>query len=1012
MRIQTIYRKGNILLLLAFSAALVIIVCASLICSYSASDITENLPDNASIEIVEVMANNKSAFINSDGLVCDYAIIRNSGDTEITLNGWGLSDRTYEIRFTFPDIILLPDEQFPIFFPGKEKYLSDSKELYTNFGISSSGEILSLFSPQGEIIQTIHVPASGKNEAYVQQNGRWQITAQQAYKPNTNYAGSFSSGIWINEVMISNISYIIGKETQTADIIEIYNGTDYIVDLSDYTLSDNLDHPDRFSFEENTFIAPGEYRCVLCTSENPVSPELICNAAFSLDSSGESLFLYRKSTDQIVDMVTIPPLEADYSYARIDDEWLTQSSPTPGFSNDSNGLAALDAALRAQNISGVYISEVCTSNFDVVLPHVKGYYDYIELYNAGTTSVDLTGYTLSNNPKQPRKWQLNNLHIGPRSSRLIYCEPENQGMDTEEVHYANFHLSAGGCGIYLFDPTGTLIDRIRVPISYSNTSYGRTLGQAGLYVYDMPSPGSPNGIGFSGYSKSPEFSLSGGLYDRPVTVSITAPEDAKVFFTLDGSIPTQADTKYSEPILIEKTTVLRACAFENGLAASPATTQTYFISTYHTLPVISLTTDPDHLWNEEYGMLADGPLLDRDTQSRPWLKATYSQKNKYSGYIEYYDENDTQQLSQGMLFQCMGQFSLDMPQKSFSIEANSQFGSSTFNFAAFEDRPYDSYSAYALRNGGQDGLYTRVLDGLQARLVEQSGSSVITQAWKSVIVYLNGHYWGHYNLRERVSIEMIAQHEGWIESEDIDLLEGNGTGSGNVNHGSNSDYRELIKYIEAHSLAEDSEALDYVLSKVDVDNMIDYFFFEMFFGNEDSGNIRFYRNAVEGDGRWRYVFYDLDWGLFHSEYGGPAHVLNPKGMGTHRITSNALLIALLEVDAIRERFLIRGGELFQSVLTTNNMIAQFDNMIAEIQPEMQMHFGRWAAEMYPQISMDQPKNPEGAYVYWQQRVDRAKNVMKKRPAVFWNMMKAHFKLSEEEMVFYFGACPVIPKDAI
>lgn len=348
--------------------------------------------------------------------------------------------------------------------------------------------------------------------------------------------------------------------------------------------------------------------------------------------------------------------------------------------------------------------------------------------------------------------------------------------------------------------------------------------------------------------------------------------------------------------------------------------------------------------------------------------------------------------------------------EAFSIEANSQFGLDAFHFAAFDDRPYDSYSAFALRNGGQDGLYTRVLDGLQARLVEQSGSSVVTQAWKPVIVYLNGQYWGHYNLRERVGIDMIAQHEGWVNPENIDLLEGNGTGSGNVNHGSNAEYRNLIQFIQSHDLANEPEALDEVLSQVDVLNMIDYFFFEMFFGNEDSGNIRFYRNAVEGDGKWRYVLYDLDWGLFHSEYGGPDHVLDPDGMGTHHITSNAILIALLEVPEIREQFLQRGGELFQSVLTTENMIALLDSMIEEIEPEMRMHFGRWAAEMYPQISADQPKNPEGAYVYWQQRVERAKNVMKKRPNIFWNMIQAYFELDHQEMISYFGECPIMPLD--
>ena len=192
--------------------------------------------------------------------------------------------------------------------------------------------------------------------------------------------------------------------------------------------------------------------------------------------------------------------------------------------------------------------------------------------------------------------------------------------------------------------------------------------------------------------------------------------------------------------------------------------------------------------------------------------------------------------------------------------------------------------------------------------------------------------------------------------------------------------------------------------------MLDYFFFEMFFGNEDSGNIRFYRNAVGGDGKWRYVLYDLDWGLFHSEYGGPAHVLNPEGMGQYHISSNIFIVRLLEVPEIRERFLTRSGQFFQTVLTTENMIALLDDMVAQIQPEMQLHFARWAGEMIPQINSEQPGNPEGAYQYWLGRIERAKNVMKKRPTIFWRMIKEYFNLSDSEITYYYGACPEMPPD--
>ena len=83
-------------------------------------------------------------------------------------------------------------------------------------------------------------------------------------------------------------------------------------------------------------------------------------------------------------------------------------------------------------------------------------------------------------------------------------------------------------------------------------------------------------------------------------------------------------------------------------------------------------------------------------------------------------------------------------------------------------------------------------------------------------------------------------------------------------------------------------------------------------------------------------------------------------------------------------------------------------MIAEIQPEMQMHMERWAAEMPAQVSFDQPKNPTGAYTYWQTRNERAVRVIYRRPHFVWKDIQSYFSLSDEEMTERFGPCPVIP----
>lgn len=999
------FNQNNVLLL---SVLLLILIGILAIPSQNNNQILSLSKDVGIVRIVEVMSTNISLCLNSDGVICDYVKLKNTSDTAVNLFGWGLSDSFSKMKFSFSECILQPDESIFVFL-NQQQIDRSSLELYANFALSSSGESVILFKPNGEYADVVQVPAMNDNEVYVLSEGEWKVSEYSSY---VNTGIVYRNGLLINEIMSKNETYAIGEETCICDYIELVNNSDSYVVLSDYALSTNMDHLQRFIFPENAVLQPGEIALVLCTDQAVSGDNIYTGAPFGLSREGESVYLYNRRQCAIQDAVTIPPLALDHSYSRDSMEWNADMKPTPGLPNTQEGLAIEDARLRARNRLDVFISEILASNLSVSLPGVKGFYDYIELYNASDYDVDLSGCFLTDDPKKPRKWMIEDMMIPSGGYRLIYCEPDNLDLSTDTVRYANFRLTSGNCSVYLYDQTGMLLDRIQAPPLPSNVSYGRSLGEMGLLYYSSPTPNTANASGFAGYSMSPAFSVSGGVYEHPVTVEIEYPADALVYYTLDGSDPDESSAVYTQPIEIDHTTTLRACAAQEELALSPVITQTYFISVYHTLPIIALTTDPDNLWNETNGMLADGSDLDRETQKRPWQNATYAKKTKNIGFIEYYDTDGVQILSQGMIFNCMGQFSLDMPQKSFSVKANSQFGNSMFDASLFDDRPYTSYAELAIRNGGQDGLYTRVLDGLQARLVEQAGSSVVTQAWKPVIVYLDGSYWGHFNLRERIGIDMIAQHEGWVEPEHIDLLEGNGTGRGNVNHGSNTDYVKLVDYAKSHDLSADPNALTYVLEQVDLDNMLDYFFFEMFFGNEDAGNIRFYRNAVSGDGKWRYVFYDLDWGLFDSSYGGPAFVLNPEGMGEHQITSNILLVRLMEAHEIRDRFLIRSGQLFQTVLTTENMISLFDQMIEEIRPEMRMHFNRWASEMYPQISADQPKNPQGAYAYWEQRVERAKNVMKKRPTIFWNMIKETFDLTEQAMIDYYGECPIMPADAI
>lgn len=1034
--------RGTLPLLLALCAAVVLLILfapkigQSPAANVSGTEVEASAVSsgNTNLRVTEAMSSNRSAFPDETGAFPDWVELTNTGSDPINLKGYGLSDRADKITFVFPDITLAAGEHV-IVFASDSTQNEAGKTLHAKFKLSSAGDKLFLFGSDGIAFQELDIPAMDYNMSYTWVGGNDYIITDQ-YTPgydNTQegYAAFRASTVLqsgalvINEICASSITTLKDEDGDYPDWIEIHNTTNQTIDLSNYALSDSTDKLVKWRFPQGSTIAPNGYFVVFASKKDRAAAEGSWpHANFKLRSNGETVIL-SDIQGRMVDMVTYDLLSADTSWGRDeegDGSFKVFTSPTPGLPNTRAGMTAMDTALCLANTSGLYITEVMTGNKSIHGPNVTYFYDYIEIYNMSGQAVNLKGYGLSDNIKKPRKWQFPDITIENNSYLVIYCDTTQTTKDGV-YYFTNFNLKKSGETVCLSTPTGEILDKVVVPQLYDDTSYGRTLGQAGLFYYSAPTPGTENGLGFTGYAEAPTFNVAGGLYERPLTgenaVTISVPANSVVRYTLDSTDPNETSPLYTGPIEVERNTVIRARAFRDGVEASQIISQTYLISVYHTMPVICLTTDPDNLWNEEYGALADGPNIDKST-STPWFKnATYGQKNWFHAWLEYTDENGQLQISQGVRFRIMGQYSLDMPQKSMFIKADGQFGKNEFDYALFDDRPYTTYKSFVLRNGGQDGLYTRVMDGLEARIIDQADSTLVTQSWKPVIVYIDGEYWGHFNMRERAGVDMIAQHEGWANADDIDLLQSDGLKSTQVKQGSNADYKDLYNRVLNANLNDDPELLAEVEANFDIDNMFDYYIFESFYGNSDPGNVRFYRNTKSGDGKWRYLVFDMDWGLFSATYtekgkeyarAGVSYYMNESGAGTHHIKSTLFLRRLVQVPKYRDKFLKRYGELFNTVLTTENMVSLFYEMTAQIKPEMQMHSERWATEMPAQVSFDVPKNATGAYNYWITRCERAVRVMNRRPHFIWLDIQSYFGLSDAEMESYFGPCPEIPAE--
>lgn len=991
--------------------------------------------------ISEVMAANNSAVPDENGEFHDWLELYNGTGADLQMEGVMLTNRTDRITFPFPAYTLKAGERV-IVFASDSYQLDPTLPFHGKFKISSAGDHIYLYDPDMYLIDELATPTLTADTSYAftgtDEDGVRFYETTSYYSPafeNSEEgfvayrtANATESGdLVINEVCPDPKLGIPDDDGEIVDWVELKNNTDRPISLTGYYLSDKENKPMKWRFPDGATIPAGGYYLVYCSGKNKLQENGIPHSSFSISAERETVVL-SDSYGRLVDRVNIENIPEDYSYGRSDvGDWRLFELTTPGQANNIAGQARAEEIYRAYNYSGVVISEVMASNDTYGLGPANVATDFVELYNATAETANLSGFGLSDSLSRPRKWQFpEGSYIQPGEYKIIYLD-DQPDLSTNIDFHTNFSLSrAGGETISFCDPAGRVLDRIPLRLIPTDQSYGRTSGYNGFYYYDVPTPGEPNGTGYYGYTSNPAFSMPGGEYKDSIQITIAVPENTTVYYTTDGSIPTQENAqRYDEGTILEinRVTVLRARAFDNAgqLQPSETITQSYLMNLYHTFPIVSLVADPEELWSETDGMLAIGGELDRSngipfkltTGEEPLYRRDDVGKRERPVHVEYYDKEGNTLIHQDAEFGLQGQYSLDMPQKSFKVIAKAKHGSKYFNAPLFDDLDFTEYRSFVLRMSGNDCVWTRFNDAFQSQLIKKfntitdTPSTVIYQEWKPVVVYLNGVYWGHYNLRERADRYFVAQHEGLTldEADNMTVLEASGTPV----HGSSSEYKAMIKKVEASSPGTNEDDLQYILDNIDVDNYFDYMAFEMFFGNSDPGNIRFYKLNQEG-AKWRWIFYDSDYGLFNSSFDSPYSYLKPKGAGQQHI-NNTLIRKLLENDEMQHKFLMRLGEVFQ-LFTTEFMTELFNEMAATLEPEMPLHFARWAEENDKAINFDSPTTPEGAMSYWHKRLDFTRNVLKKRPTYFYEMVQEKFELTDDQMIIYFGEKPEMPADAI
>ena len=621
----------------------------------------------------------------------------------------------------------------------------------------------------------------------------------------------------------------------------------------------------------------------------------------------------------------------------------------------------------------VVINEVMASN---------GYYengnayDWVELYNNGTETVELSGWGFSDSKKDLYKFAFpDGAKLKAGGYLTIWCTgEENQTPGKGSSFYAGFKISSEGEKLRLTDQDGNEIQKLELPQQYGCISYGLPAGGGEYGFFENPTRGKKNdGEAFAGRAREPEILTEAGFYDGSVTVTVRGEDGAELRYTTDGETPTKKSKLFpAEGLTLKKTTPIRVKAFREGTVSSSVAGATYFIDDAPQTAIVSLISDDKYLFSKKTGMLVKG------TGNIP----NYSKGYEYPVHIEYFNREGKMEISQTGTMTCSGHSARINSQKSIALYARKAWGNDRFVFNPFPTRNYESYKSLLLRAANSDYSATRLRDIVASSLAE--GQGILYQDHEVIQVYINGRYWGHYNLREKINKYFVAAYEGVTEEKDIDnidILARTGTDEF-LQNGDNKDWLELCNFCKKKDL-NDPENLAWVEERLDIDNMFTHAAYEIILGNVDFTNVRVYR--VPG-GKWKYLLFDVEacWrNLDPTPIEYYIKSLNAKIQGFRHEPLNAML----KVPEMKARFLRRVSELLSTVFRWDNVEKHFDDVIAQLKPILPRHIERWK-----NMKMDN----------WKVNIHATKYYARVRPKKIPEMLKKAMKLTNAEYEEYFG----------
>ena len=502
----------------------------------------------------------------------------------------------------------------------------------------------------------------------------------------------------------------------------------------------------------------------------------------------------------------------------------------------------------------------------------------------------------------------------------------------------------------------------------------------------------------------PRFSLPHGIYDSSITIAISHEDpSADVYYTTDGSMPSHLSNRYTSPLSLSKTTILRAVLVKNNENVSPITTASYlFLSSFlsqpnnpegypdkwgkytqrsgtakadyemdpemtgdpalrdkitqglYTLPILSIVSDKDNFFSHEKNSetggiyIYTGPPVG-DNTGNGWTRQASAEL--FGGPQQHDFTTDCGVRLHGG----HGRLPEKNPKHSFRLVFKKEYGPSKLEYPLFGDSAEFDQLVLRCHFGNswqhQDparrprGQYTR--DVWARRMQRKMGHTAVDALY--VHLFLNGMYWGLYNIAERVDEQFGKSHFGGKKSEyDVVKIEEEGGRHLEASEGTLAKWNRMIETVGKAS----DDTYYYMLQGKDasgnddatiepllhMESFIDYMIINQYAGNTDWDYHNWYALAHREDksNGFRFLCWDSEQ-IFESS----SDNVVPDNEGKNYPTG--IFHALLKNDKFANRYLRRAQELLSDggMLSERSVVQVWDSLYNVISLAVYDESARW-----------------------------------------------------------------------